>query len=116
MIYSPNTQTEKVGNLLTAPSSDSEVSFQRTDCEFVDASIKFRIKDKNFSRQYAHLYAERLYTARPKLTDAAKRKWGKLYLKLSQTNTNEIHFLGDFFGVTTFRPFIGETKRTLATT
>ncbi|XP_059163873.1 DNA polymerase delta subunit 2-like [Physella acuta] len=36
----------------------------------------FVVKNRNFNRQYAHLYAERLMKMRTRLTQAARSRWG----------------------------------------
>ncbi|XP_048248281.1 DNA polymerase delta subunit 2-like [Haliotis rufescens] len=74
MIYSTNPTPEGVGKLLSEPSETH--SYVREATKVVDHNDRFRVKDRNFGRQYAHLYAERLLTMRPKLTAAAKDKWG----------------------------------------
>lgn len=81
MIYTakPEPSISNVGQFMTggdetvvAPESDT---FERVDCVTKDQSSRFVVKDRNFSRQYAHLYAERLWAVRPKLIEAAKSKW-----------------------------------------
>ncbi|KAL3875497.1 hypothetical protein ACJMK2_033443 [Sinanodonta woodiana] len=77
MYCSDKPKTDKTEGLLTEPSSEG-VIYDRTHCKFESYSDRFRLaKDRNFSRQYAHIYAERLLSMRPKLAEAAKRKWGK---------------------------------------
>lgn len=78
MIYSTNPTPEGVGKLLSEPSETH--SYVREATKVVDHNDRFRVKDRNFGRQYAHLYAERLLTMRPKLTAAAKDKWGNTAL------------------------------------
>ncbi|XP_041363525.1 DNA polymerase delta subunit 2-like [Gigantopelta aegis] len=63
-------------NLLSEPSEKNE-SFERVPSAFENHSERFQIKDRNFTRQYAHLYAERLWSFRPNIVQAAKDKWGK---------------------------------------
>ena len=58
--------------------TEEEVSFQRPSSKYENLSSRFVLKDRNFQRQYAHLYAERLKIMLPVLTEAAKRKWGML--------------------------------------
>ena len=48
----------------------------RLECKITDHSTRFIVNDRNFGLQYAHLYAARLFTARQKLQDAARLKWG----------------------------------------
>ena len=66
------------GFLTDAPESNENIS--RNVCKFVENSDRFRLKDRNFIRQYAHLYSERLMTMRPKLTKTAKNKWGRCFI------------------------------------
>ncbi|XP_076073903.1 DNA polymerase delta subunit 2-like [Mytilus galloprovincialis] len=77
MLLNPEKGTTNVGKLLTEPTESSDADYVRSDCKYEDLSERFRLKSKNFSRQYAHLYAERLWSMRDKVVDAAKSKWGK---------------------------------------
>lgn len=78
MYYSSAPKPEHVGGFLHKPNQNNgDVEFQRTDSHYEDKSERFILKDKNFVRQYAHLYAERLWTMRGKLEKAARNKWGK---------------------------------------
>jgi len=49
---------------------------KRSSIKLQDNSVRFVVKDRNFNRQYAHLYAVRLLEMRKKLTAAASKKWG----------------------------------------
>ncbi|XP_033738216.1 DNA polymerase delta subunit 2-like [Pecten maximus] len=92
MYYSSNPKPGRVGGFLHAPKQSSEdVEFQRTDSHYEDKSERFLLKDKNFVRQYAHLYAERLWIMRGKLEKAARNKWGKdvNIKKLHELQSNE---------------------------
>ncbi|XP_070581027.1 DNA polymerase delta subunit 2-like isoform X2 [Ptychodera flava] len=62
-------------SLLSEP-VEQQVEFQRPSCSYENLSERFRLKDPSFSRQYAHLYAERLLSMRPMLVKACKNKWG----------------------------------------
>ncbi|XP_077980348.1 DNA polymerase delta subunit 2-like [Glandiceps talaboti] len=62
-------------SLLKEP-TEEQVEFQRPSCSYENLSDRFRLRDSSFSRQYAHVYAERLLSMRPMLTKAAKNKWG----------------------------------------
>ena len=53
------------------------VSAQRVSASYENLSSRFQLQDRNFERQYAHLYVERLKIMSPMLKDAAKKKWGK---------------------------------------
>ena len=75
MQFSESPEPAGVGGFLSEASESAE-TLSRKSCKFLDKSDRFRLKDRNFLRQYAHLYSERLMTMRPKLTEAAKNKWG----------------------------------------
>lgn len=54
--------------------------FQRlSTVKFVDSSVRFQLKEKksDYSRQYAHIYGQRLNQMRPLLHAKAAEKWGK---------------------------------------
>ncbi|OWF46452.1 DNA polymerase delta subunit 2-like [Mizuhopecten yessoensis] len=88
MYYSSNPKPGNVGDFLHEPTQESEdVEFQRADSQYEDKSERFLLKDKNFARQYAHLYAERLWMMRGKLEKAARNKWGK------DVNVKKLHEL-----------------------
>lgn len=62
-------------DLLSKP-SQTHKTCERQSGNFSDCSDRFLLKDKTFSRQYAHLYAERLWEVRPKVEASARKKWG----------------------------------------
>ena len=67
----------EAGQLLSAPSGEPQ-TFTRSLADFTDHSQRFMLpKDRTFQRQYAHIYASRLWNMRPKLEAAAKNKWRK---------------------------------------
>ena len=80
MIYSASPKPENVGGYMEAD-GDSKAQhddqMKRSSIELQDNSGRFVVKDRNFNRQYAHLYAVRLLEMRKKLTAAASKKWGK---------------------------------------
>lgn len=51
-------------------------TLDRLDVVYSNESEKFLLQDRSFQRQYAHVYAARLWSLRPKLEQAAKNKWG----------------------------------------
>ena len=77
MIYTAKPEPSNVGQFMSEDGESAMETYERVESEVKDQSSRFLVKDRNFSRQYAHLYAERLWTARPKLIEAAKSKWGK---------------------------------------
>ena len=70
--------SSKAGKLLSGPNGDP-ATFQRATGTTTDLSEKFIVKGRNFSRQYAHIYAERLLTMRARLAEKAAKKWGKIW-------------------------------------
>ncbi|TRY62231.1 hypothetical protein DNTS_024370 [Danionella cerebrum] len=66
--------TEPTQTLLRAPGSEQPV-FERVEAQYSGCSERFRIGERSFSRQYAHIYASRLMQMRPVLTDRATDKW-----------------------------------------
>ncbi|XP_022095581.1 DNA polymerase delta subunit 2-like [Acanthaster planci] len=74
-----------------AEAAEEAVTFQRPNSTYENLSARFLQKDRNFQRQYAHLYAERLCSMRRRLLESAKRKWGTSVLmrKLYELKTDE---------------------------
>ena len=63
--------------VMAAECSDSEwKTLTRLESEYTNESERFVLSQRNFQRQYAHIYAARLWALRPKLQDAAQRQWG----------------------------------------
>ena len=62
-------------DLLSKPNQTNKIC-ERQAGNFSDCSERFLLKNKSFSRQYAHLYAERLWEMRPQVVESAKEKWG----------------------------------------
>ena len=75
MEFSDNPSPMNVEALLSAPTEEN-ASIERKSCQVSANQEKYKLKDKNFLRQYAHIYSERLLTMRPSLVAAAKKKWG----------------------------------------
>ncbi|XP_060578948.1 DNA polymerase delta subunit 2-like [Ruditapes philippinarum] len=75
MEFSDKPSPKNVEALLCAPTEEN-VSIERKSCKIIANQGKYKLKDKNFLRQYAHIYSERLLTMRPSLEAAAKKKWG----------------------------------------
>lgn len=75
MIYTSKTQPASVGQFMSENADTATETYERVNSVVDDKSARFLVKDRNFGRQYAHLYAERLWTARPKLIEAARAKW-----------------------------------------
>nr|XP_022333018.1 DNA polymerase delta subunit 2-like [Crassostrea virginica] len=77
-------------DLLSKPNQTNKIC-ERQAGNFSDCSERFLLKNKSFSRQYAHLYAERLWEMRPQVVESAKEKWGKdtVFRKLHELKSDE---------------------------
>ncbi|KAK7113051.1 DNA polymerase delta subunit 2-like [Littorina saxatilis] len=75
MIYTGKPEASNVGQFMSEGGEEAMETYERVECEVTDQSSRFLVKKRDFGRQYAHLYAERLWTSRPKLIKAAKAKW-----------------------------------------
>jgi len=51
--------------------------FERLPFDYADLSSAFRLKDVNYNRQFAHIYAHRLVQMRDVLLEKIRLKWGK---------------------------------------
>ncbi|XP_077163086.1 DNA polymerase delta subunit 2 [Paroedura picta] len=62
---------------LLAPPSTAASTFVRVPVStYTNCSQNFRLGERTFNRQYAHIYATRLIQMRPLLMERARRKWG----------------------------------------
>lgn len=52
---------------------------EREVCDYKNLSVRFSNVSKDFSKQYAHIYAARLGTMRQILLKKVKLKWGDKY-------------------------------------
>ena len=65
-------------NTLLSPPSASNATFARVPVvTYTNSSQPFRLGERSFSRQYAHIYATRLIQMRPFLVSRAQQRWGK---------------------------------------
>uniref|UniRef100_A0A2D4HY88 DNA polymerase delta subunit OB-fold domain-containing protein n=1 Tax=Micrurus lemniscatus lemniscatus TaxID=129467 RepID=A0A2D4HY88_MICLE len=62
--------------LLTSPSAVASTFARVPISTYTNCSQNFRLGERTFNRQYAHIYATRLIQMRPLLVDKARRKWG----------------------------------------
>jgi len=63
--------------MMAVNSSDSQFkTFTRVESKYNNKSERFVLPHRNFQRQYAHIYAARLWALRPKLETAAEHHWG----------------------------------------
>ncbi|CAH1795392.1 unnamed protein product [Owenia fusiformis] len=76
MQFSSTPDVKNVGKLLSDPNGEN-ASFSRGSATIEDHSSRYMLKKKNFTRQYAHIYSQRLEKLRPHLIASAKNKWGK---------------------------------------
>ena len=66
--------------LLSAPTANSEEYkklFERKSCKYENRSEKFMKIQREYTRQYSHIYYTRLTKMKDRVKAAAKRKWGK---------------------------------------
>nr|XP_060643668.1 DNA polymerase delta subunit 2 [Anolis sagrei ordinatus]XP_060643669.1 DNA polymerase delta subunit 2 [Anolis sagrei ordinatus] len=64
-------------SLLASPSEAAASTFARAPASsYTNCSQNFRLGERTFNRQYAHIYATRLIQMRPLLVERARRKWG----------------------------------------
>lgn len=66
--------------------SNESLDIERHSVNYVDCSNRFYNVSRDFSKQYAHIYASRLNTFRNILEKIAQEKWSKKYkvLKLCE--------------------------------
>ncbi|XP_014678372.1 PREDICTED: DNA polymerase delta subunit 2-like, partial [Priapulus caudatus] len=63
-------------SLLSHPSESGCRKFDRASVAYENLSSRFKLKERNFNRQYAHLYAERLESRHSAISGAARKKLG----------------------------------------
>nr|XP_020659234.1 DNA polymerase delta subunit 2 [Pogona vitticeps]XP_020659235.1 DNA polymerase delta subunit 2 [Pogona vitticeps]XP_020659236.1 DNA polymerase delta subunit 2 [Pogona vitticeps] len=63
-------------SLLTSPSAAASIFARVPISSYTNCSQNFRLGERTFNRQYAHIYATRLIQMRPLLVERARRKWG----------------------------------------
>nr|XP_033806089.1 DNA polymerase delta subunit 2 [Geotrypetes seraphini]XP_033806090.1 DNA polymerase delta subunit 2 [Geotrypetes seraphini] len=66
----------KAPSLLAPPSEESPTFDRVSISSYTNNSENFRLGERSFTRQYAHIYATRLLQMRPKLVKRAQMKWG----------------------------------------
>ena len=79
-----NGQANRADYLLSCPTPTNELDsqgldinvIQRSICSYENKSERFLLKERNFDRQYAHIYAVRLMEMRKTVAVTARRKWG----------------------------------------
>lgn len=71
-------QAAQRAHTLLSPPSASNATFDRIPVvTYTNSSQPFRLGERSFNRQYAHIYATRLVQMRPFLVSRARQRWGK---------------------------------------
>lgn len=102
VMFSDLSVQKEGSSLLCRPASEDQGPvFERTSLAYSQCSERYRVGERSFSRQYAHIYAARLMQMRPLLSERAQQKWGKLRAILPtyirDTETFYFYFLICFF-------------------
>ena len=69
---------EEEGAYLSLPSEEDErfeKSFTRSSCSYENGCVRYRVQERRYATQYAHLYYYRLAKMRDFVKAAAIRKW-----------------------------------------
>lgn len=78
-MFSDLSAQKQGSSLLCHPDSEQHGPvFDRTSLAYSRCSDQYKVGERSFSRQYAHIYAARLMQMRPLLSERAQQKWGKL--------------------------------------
>lgn len=67
---------QKGATLLAPPALEGPVFDRVCPSSYTNCSERFKLGERSFSRQYAHIYATRLLQMRPVLTKRAQQVWG----------------------------------------
>lgn len=102
VMFSDLSVQKEGSSLLCRPASEDQGPvFERTSLAYSQCSERYRVGERSFSRQYAHIYAARLMQMRPLLSERAQQKWGKpraiLPTYIRDTETFYFYFLICFF-------------------
>lgn len=77
-MFSDLSAKRESSTLLCRPGSEDQGPvFDRVPPAYTPCSERFTLGERNYNRQYAHIYAVRLMQMRPVLEERAKHKWGK---------------------------------------
>lgn len=72
-----NAQKDGSSLLSCPPSEDQDPAvFERMSLAYTPCSDRYKVGERSFNRQYAHIYAARLMQMRPLLSERAQQKWG----------------------------------------
>lgn len=78
-MFSDLSAQKQGSSLLCRPDSEQHGPvYDRTSLAYSRCSDLYKVGERSFSRQYAHIYAARLMQMRPLLSERAQQKWGKL--------------------------------------
>ncbi|PNF27792.1 DNA polymerase delta subunit 2 [Cryptotermes secundus] len=105
--------TSSAGKLLSAPTNleETETVYSRVNCSYKSLSERFGLQSKDFSRQFAHIYAVRLTKMRELLTRRVRNRWGpdvrirKLF-ELQEEGSRKCVILGTIFKHQELKPSI----------
>lgn len=68
---------EQGSSLLCRPASEDQGPvFDRMSQDYSPCPERYKVGERSFTRQYAHIYAARLMQMRPLLSERAQQKWG----------------------------------------
>lgn len=85
-MFSDLSAQKEGSSLLCRPASEDQGPvFERMSLAYSPCSERYKIGERSFNRQYAHIYAARLMQMRPLLSERAQQKWGKLRTPLHGT-------------------------------
>lgn len=79
--------------LCRPPGEEQGPVFDRVSLAYSSCSGRYKVGDRSFSRQYAHIYAARLMEMRPLLTDRAQQKWGEFWISTPHQSETFVHCL-----------------------
>ncbi|XP_038558392.1 DNA polymerase delta subunit 2 [Micropterus salmoides] len=91
-MFSDLSAQKEGSSLLRRPASEDQGPvFERLLLAYSPCSERYKVGERSFSRQYAHIYAARLMQMRPLLSERAQQKWGSdvLIRKLCDLQTGE---------------------------
>ena len=66
LLSHPNASSEEFGKLV-----------KRKGCKYENRSERFVVAEREYTRQYSHLYFTRLTRLKTRLTAAARKLWGE---------------------------------------
>ena len=78
MIPEKGNRSDSAGKLLSMPVNEnlSEIEYSRAECSYKNLSDTFKHEAKDFTRQFAHIYAVRLTKMRDLIRKKVQNKWG----------------------------------------